>query len=93
MRSHGFRKDHFVEKTSVSLLRRFGGTGSLRTGDLSQRAERVRPADHRPHRPYAELDAEDEWVQLVLAQLNGIKAALDMLVRFRRGGTATGARR
>ncbi|MBT2370411.1 RacP protein [Streptomyces sp. ISL-10] len=38
--------------------------------------------------PHAELDPEDEWVQLVLAQLNGIRAALDMLVRFRRGGTA-----
>lgn len=35
--------------------------------------------------PHAELDPEDEWAQLVLPQFNGIKAAPDMLVEFRRG--------
>ncbi len=34
--------------------------------------------------PHASLHPDDEWVRLVLAQLNGVRASLDMLVTARR---------
>ncbi|MFI9255440.1 hypothetical protein [Streptomyces sp. NPDC053069] len=76
--------DHLDAGRRVPLRRGSGRAGSPRTGDLPAEAERVRPADHWHRRPAREMDPDDEWVQLVLAQLNGIKAALDMLVKFRR---------